>query len=94
MIKNIELTFEEKANLLTGFGNTEIKGFTDGVMFAPMIGSIPFVGYVFTLEDSKSAEEFAKNLESAANPRWNICVTAEQTACGAVGNRVFFLMCP
>lgn len=35
--------------LLNGFDNNEITGFKDGVMFAPMIGSIPFLGYIFIL---------------------------------------------
>lgn len=35
--------------LLNGFDNNEITGFKDGVVFAPMIGSIPFIGYVFVL---------------------------------------------
>ena len=33
--------------LLMGFGNDEITGFAEGVMFAPVIGTIPFVGYLF-----------------------------------------------
>ena len=32
-------------------GRLQIKGFKEGVMFAPMIGVIPFVGYVFDLAD-------------------------------------------
>ena len=29
--------------------DSEIKGFEEGSTFAPMIGTIPFIGYVFTL---------------------------------------------
>ena len=36
--------------LLMGFGNDEITGFAEGVMFAPVIGTIPFVGYLFRLD--------------------------------------------
>lgn len=79
---------------LTGFGNEEITGFDEGVMFAPMIGSIPFVGYVFVLEDEAGVEGFVTTLTDNADPRWNICVEAEETVVGSVANKVFFVMCP
>ncbi len=80
--------------LLSGFDNAEIKGFKSGVMFAPMIGSIAFVGYIFELENAADAPAFIANLEKNANRRWNICVEAEETVTGSVGNKVFFVMCP
>ena len=80
--------------LLSGFGNTEIKGFKEGAMFAPMIGSIPFIGYVFTLEDGVSVTSFISTLESNADLRWNICVEADEKISGYSGNKVFFVMCP
>lgn len=80
--------------LLTGFDNTEITGFTSGVMFAPMVGSIAFVGYVFELESSAHASSLIAKLEASANPRWNICVTADEMVTGSAGNKVFFVMCP
>ena len=79
---------------LTGFDNTEIKGFKEGAMFAPMIGTIPFVGYVFTLEDSANASDFISTLKSAANLRWNICTSADEMVAGSSGNKVFFVMSP
>ena len=79
---------------LTGFDNTEIKGFKEGAMFAPMIGTIPFVGYVFTLADGTNAADFISTLKSSANLRWNICTSAEEMVTGSVGNKVFFVMCP
>ena len=79
---------------LTGFDNTEIKGFKEGAMFAPMIGTIPFVGYVFTLENAADAPAFIANLKSAANLRWNICTSADEMVAGSSGNKVFFVMCP
>lgn len=79
---------------LTGFDNTEIKGFKEGAMFAPMIGTIPFVGYVFTLADGTNAADFIATLKSSANLRWNICTSAEEMVAGNVGNKVFFVMCP
>lgn len=80
--------------MLTGFDNAEIKGFSEGVMFAPMIGSIPFVGYVFTLDAGTDASAFVSTLKANANPRWNICTEAEETVVERAGNKVFFVMCP
>lgn len=87
-------TMPVEPGLLTGFDNAEIKGFKEGVMFAPMIGSIPFVGYVFDLEEGTDGAAFMQTLKDNANPRWNICVEAEETVVEQVGNKVFFLMCP
>lgn len=80
--------------LLSGFDNAEITGFKQGAMFAPMIGSIAFVGYVFELEDGADTASFIANLRKNANLRWNICVTAEEMVTGSAGNKVFFVMCP
>lgn len=87
-------TMSVEEGFLSGFDNFEVKGFEEGVMFAPMIGSIAFVGYVFTLADGADTAAFISELEANANPRWNICVEAEETVTGSVGNKVFFLMCP
>lgn len=80
--------------LLTGFDNAEITGFDTGVMFAPMIGTIPFVGYVFTLADGTDADAFVKTLEDNANLRWNICTQADEMVAVAEGNTVMFVMAP
>lgn len=70
----------------------DVKGFSKCVKFGPAMGSIAFSGLVF--EVSGDANAFANDLKSRANPRWNICVEAEQTICEVYGNKVFFLMCP
>ena len=80
--------------LLTGFNNAEIKGFKEGVMFAPMIGSIPFVGYVFTLQEDIDPAAFVQLLKENADPRWNICTEAEETVVESAEDMVFFVMCP
>ena len=85
---------EVEEGYLTGFDDTEIRGFKECAMFAPMIGTIPFVGYVFTIEDEANAPAFIETLESAANLRWNICTAADEMVSGSVGNKVFFVMCP
>lgn len=80
--------------LLSGFDNAEIKGFKEGVMFAPMMSSIAFVGYIFELPEDADVEAFKTTLKDSANLRWNICVEAEELIVESEGNKVFFLMCP
>ena len=79
---------------LNGFDNAEIKGFKEGAMFAPMMGTIPFVGYIFELESADKTADFIATLKSCANLRWNICTSADEMVAGAVGNKVFFVMSP
>lgn len=78
--------------LLPGF-DIEIKEFAEGATVSPIIGSIPFVGYVFKLEAGADVEAFMKTLQDNSNPSWLVCVTADETVVEAVGNTVFFLMC-
>lgn len=80
--------------LLSGFDNYEVKGFKEGAMFGPMMGSIAFVGYVFILEDGADVEAFKTGLKDNANLRWQICVQAEELIVENEGNTVFFIMCP
>ena len=79
---------------LTGFDDYEVKAFSDAIMVAPMIGTIPFVAYVFSVADGVDSATFASELEANCNPRWNICTAAEETVTEVVGNKVFFVMCP
>ena len=88
------MTMEVEEGYLTGFDNTEIKGFENGVMFAPAMGTIPFVGYVFTLPQGTDADAFVNTLKDGANLRWNICTSAEQMIVEKSGSKVFFVMCP
>lgn len=85
---------EKNAEFFTGFDNYRITGYKDGAVYMPMMGSIAFVGYVFEVEDGTDPAAFLKNLTDNCNTRWNICVEADQVVAGAIGNRVFFLMCP
>jgi hypothetical protein len=78
---------------LAGF-TEEIQGFEQGATFLPMIGSIPFVGYIFQLEEGADVDGFVQNLQEKADLAWNICVVADEMKCQAVDNTVFFVMCP
>ena len=80
--------------LLSGFDNAEITGFKEGCMFGPMMGTIPFVGYIFVLEDGADVDAFVTTLKDNANLRWNICTEAEELTVESEGNTVFFLMSP
>ena len=80
--------------LLMGFGNDEITGFAEGVMFAPVIGTIPLVGYLFRLDAGTDGDAFVQTLKDQANPRWNICTEADETVVRREGDVVFFVMCP
>lgn len=75
---------------LNGFDD-EISGFSKGAMFAPMIGTIPFVGYVF---ETENPDELMKILEEHAQLNWNICTVADEMVVKSVDNYVFFVMAP
>lgn len=88
------MTMEVQPGLLNGFGNGEITGFSEGVVFSPMIGSIPFVGYVFRLAEGTDGQAFMGTLADNADLRWNICTEADEMVAKQEGDLVFFLMCP
>ncbi len=79
---------------LMGFGSTAIEGFSQGVMFAPVISTIPFVGYLFRLAPDTDADAFVQTLKDAADLRWNICTQADEVVVDRQDDVVFFLMCP
>jgi hypothetical protein len=77
---------------LMGF-NEEIHGFEEAYVVAPMIGTIPFMSYVFQLADGADVNAFMADLEAKSNMRWNLCTFAEETVVGNVDNTVYFVMC-
>lgn len=84
------MTMDVEEGYLNGF-NEEINGFGKGTMFSPMIGTIPFVGYVF---ETDSPEDLVKTLEENYRLDWNICTTADEMKVERQGNYVFFIMAP
>ena len=86
-------TMPVEPGYLNGFTN-EIQGFAQGVTFGPMIGSIPFVGYLFQLEEGADVDAFLQTLKDNADLRWNICTSADEMICDHVGQTVFFVMAP
>lgn len=79
---------------LMGLGAAQIEGFSQGVMFAPLISTIPFLGYLFRLEEGTDGGAFVQTLEDNADLRWNICTQADECIVKQEGDVVFFLMCP
>ena len=75
---------------LAGF-EVEIKGFKKGVTFGPMIGTIPFVGYIF---ETDTPDELVATLEKEHKLNWNICTSADRMFVRQKGNYVFFVMTP
>ncbi len=94
VIQFMPMTVEIEEGYLAGFDADEIRGFEKGAIFGPMIGSIPFIGYIFSLGEDANVDEFISMLEANANLRWNICVSADEMHTAKNGNLVFFLMSP
>ena len=79
-----------KEGYLMGF-TEDVKGFKNGYAIMPIVGTIPYVSYIFEADD---AEAFADNLKATANPRWNICTEANEPVIKIKDNYVFLTMCP
>jgi len=75
---------------ISGF-QTEIKNFNQAVVIRPVIGSIPFIAYIFDVEHG---QDFAKNLKENADLRWNICTEADEMKAEVFDHYVFFVMSP
>ena len=85
---------EIEQGVLTGFGNVEIKNFNRGIQFGPMIGSIPFIGYIFEVSEGVSAEDFGQVLIDNADLRWNICTSADTFTVVYGEDVIMFVMHP
>lgn len=83
-------TMPVEEGYLAGF-EVEIKGFKKGVTFGPMIGTIPFVGYIF---ETDTPDELVATLEKEHKLNWNICTSADRMFVRQKGNYVFFVMTP
>ncbi len=82
-----------EAGYLAGF-SADITGFKACTAFVPMIGTIPFVSYVFELEADADKDAFVTTLKDNSDLRWNICTAAEEMVVETVDNFVFFIMAP
>lgn len=91
-LSEISVQVEEldENSYIAGF-NTEIKGYKNGYAIRPMIGTIPFIAYIFEVNDT---DNFVKTLTDNADLRWNICTEADEMQSAVVDNYVFFVMSP
>ena len=88
------MTMPVEEGCLTGFDNFEVKGFEEGIMFGPAIGTIPFIGYVFDLADGTDVDKFMQDIRDNANLRWNICTEADELVVENKGDKVIVIMTP
>ena len=84
------VTMDVEPGYLNGF-TEEIDGFEEATMFGPMIGTIPFVGYVFKTSDPVSLSE---KLEATHDLRWNICTEADIAFSDINDKYLMFVMSP
>lgn len=87
---SVDVSKIKKGDYISGF-QKEIKDFKNAYAIRPMIGTIPFVAYIFEVEN---ANEFAEDLKSNADLRWNICTEADEMNAVVNGDYVFFVMSP
>lgn len=90
-LSNFDLVrMDVEEGYLNGF-STEVTGFKSAAMFSPMIGAIPFVGYVFECDDPNS---FLMKYASSLDKNWNICTCADELITDTNGKFAFVIMCP
>ncbi len=97
---SVDASQVKSGDYLSGF-QKEIKDFKNAHrvdrllhvvhVIRPMIGTIPFIAYIFEVENSS---EFAEELKSSADLRWNICTEADEMHVVVRGDYVFFVMSP
>lgn len=87
---SVDVVELKEKDYIAGF-DKEIKGYDKAYVIRPIIGSIPFIAYIFEVEDAK---EFEKELNDYANLRWNVCTQADKKSSAVVDNYVFFVMAP
>lgn len=90
IIPEVQTFSISKDDYLSGF-KEEIKGFKKAYGIAPMIGTIPFIAYVFEVDNP---DQFSKTLKENAQLDWNICTKADEMKTTIVDNYIFFVMSP
>lgn len=88
MISTVTDTVEP--GYLAGF-DEEVKGFSKGVSFGPVIGTLPFVGYIF---ETDTPDVLVDGLNNTVNLNWNICTSADEVAITSLDNYVFVVLAP
>lgn len=87
---SVEVSQIKNGDYISGF-KKEIKDFKNAFAIRPMVGTIPFIAYIFEVEN---ANEFAEELKANADLRWNICTEADEMHTVVSEDYVFFIMSP
>ncbi|MBO5007053.1 MAG: hypothetical protein J6C89_06380 [Clostridia bacterium] len=69
--------------------NNDVTGFSECYVTMPMIGTIPFISYVFRVSDASEAEAFLAKLNADFNLRYVLCNPADTTVTAIHGDLVF-----
>lgn len=85
---NVNVEKVESGDYISGF-QTKITGFNEACAIKPTIGTIPFIAYIFEVDNPS---EFAETLNANYDLRWNICTEAEEQKTTIYENYVFFVM--
>lgn len=85
---SVDVSQIKEGDYISGF-QSEIKDFKNAYVIRPVIGTIPFVAYIF---ETENADEFAEELKANADLRWNICTEADEMNAVVYENYVFFIM--
>ena len=77
-----------EAGYLPWFSN-EVDGFAECYVTMPMIGSIPFISYVFRVSSASEAEAFLAKVSPDLNLRYVLCKPADTLVTAIYGDLVF-----
>jgi hypothetical protein len=70
--------------------NNEVTGFSECYVTMPMIGTIPFISYVFRVSSASEAEAFLAKINAEFNLRYVLCNPADTLVTAIYGDLVFF----
>lgn len=80
-----------KENAEGFLGSNEIE-FTEGLVSAPMMSSIPYELVLLKLDENADVESAKELIKKNANPRKWVCVEAEEVVVENIDNVIFFMM--
>ena len=80
--------------VLKGFGNAEIAGFKKAVLVSTRSVKLPFLAYVFELEDGTDAENFKQTLKDNVDLKYNGITSADEIIVQDKGDKVVVIITP
>jgi|GEM_PF-1990175 len=86
---------DESFGFFTGLAVSGLEGYEEAVYIAPEANWVPFMAYVFSLEEGTKANEFSAMLKESADPLWSETFLIEAAPVVAYsGNKVLFVLAP